>query len=131
MLQNKQWIFNFIALLILLTGMCVDEVRADSVFLCPQMSYIVADEMPEAVLTEAGAEPKELICTRTEITGSQIADYIANSRRTVKLSMIFLCMTVFSLLLSHFYTVARIVEFPELSIRTAVLRYIQNTDGKK
>lgn len=131
MFKNKQWICNFIALVILLTGMCFDEVKADSILLCPQSAVITGLETVDAVLTDVDVEPTELLCTRDSITGSQIAAFITNGRRTIKLSMVFLCVAVFSLLLSNFYTVERIAAFPRLSMRNAVLKFIHNTDGKK
>lgn len=139
MCKNKQWIFNLIALIILLTGMCVDEVKADSVFLCPGTAVItesgtaagVNQGTIDAVISNVSVEPKELLCTRNSITSSQIAAQIVNCRRSIKLSIVFLCVAVFSLLLSNFYTVERVEEFPRLSERTAVLNYIHNTDGKK
>lgn len=131
MFKNKQWICNLIALIILLTGMCVDEVKADSTFSCPQTAVITRLETADAVLTDVDVEPIELLCTRDSITSSQIAAQITNGRRTIKLSMIFLCVVVFSLLLSNFYAAERVPEFPRLSARTAVLNYIHNTDGKK
>ena len=131
MLKNKQWICNFIALIILLTGMCVDEVKADSIFLCPQTAVITSLETVDAVLTDVDVEPTELLCTRNAVTSSQIAAQITNSRRTIKLSMVFLCIAVFSLLLSNFYATERVAEFPRLSTQIAVLNYIHSTDGKK
>ena len=131
MFKNKQWICNLIVLLILLTGMCVDEVKADSVFLCPQTAVVVGLETADAVISDVDIEPTQLLCTRNSVTSSQIAVQITSIRRTIKLSMVFLCVAVFNLLLSNFYTVERIVEFSRLSERTAVLSYIHNMDGKK
>ena len=131
MLRNKQWICKFIVLIILLAGMCVDKVNADSIFVSPQMMVFMGAETADAVLTEAQVEPVELLCVRNSISSSQIAAQITSARRTIKLSIVFLCVAVFSLLLSNFYTAERVVEYPRLSVRTAVLHYIHNTDGKK
>ena len=132
MFKNKQWICNFIALIILLTGMCAGEVRADSFFLCPQSTAFVSDlEMTDAVISDVDIEPIQLLCTRNSISGSQIAAQITGVRRTVKLSMLWVCIAVFSLLLSNFYTAERIVEFLCLNERSAVIHYIHNIDGKK
>ena len=131
MFRNKQWICNFIALVILLTGMCLDEVRADSIFVCPQTTAVAGVKMAEAVLTDVDVEPVQLLCTRNSVTSSQIAAQITSVRRTIKLSMLFLCVAVFSLLLSNFYSVERNASFQYLSERTAVICYIHNTDGKK
>ena len=131
MLKNKQWICNLIVLIILLTGMYTPEVKADSIFLCPEAVAITNLETVDTVLTDVNMEPTELLCTRNAISSSQIAAQITNVRRTIKLSMVFLCVAVCSLLLSNFYTAERIALFPRLSVRTAVLRFIHNTDGKK
>lgn len=131
MFRNKQWIYNFIALFILLTGMCVDEVKADSAFPYLKAAQMTSTETINAVLSEVDVEPTELLCIRNSVTSSQIVAQITNGRRTIKLSMLFLSVAVFSLLLSNFYTEERIAENPQLNVQTAVLRYIHNTDGKK
>ena len=131
MLKNKQWIYNFIALIILLTGMCACEVRADSVFLCPETAVITSAEVADSVLTEETVEPTAFLCARNPITGSQIAAQITNGRRTIKLSMIFLCVAIFAFLYSDVYGTERVVEFPRLSAHTVVVDYIHSTDGKK
>ena len=128
---NKRWIYNFIALIILLIGMCVDEVKADSIFLYPQATVMTNSKVADAVITDVEMEPTQLLCMRNMVSGSQIALQVTNVRKTIKLSMVFLCVAVYSLLLSNFYTVERVVDYPRLSVRTAILNYIHNTDGKK
>ena len=103
MFRNRQWICNFIALLILLTGMCVDEVKADSVFLRPQAAAVVVGlETADAVISDVDIEPTQFLCARNSVTSSQIAAQITSMRRTIKLSMLLLCVEVFSLLRSLF-----------------------------
>lgn len=131
MFKNKKWICNFIALFILLTGMCVDEVKADSVFLRQKAAEVSGIGMAVTVLSEVDVEPTEILCTRNSVTGSQIVAQITSGKRTIKLSTAFLCMVVFSLLLSNFYQTERVTEFPKLYARTVVVNYIHNTDGKK
>lgn len=131
MFQNKQWVFNFIALLILLTGMCVDEVRADSIFAYPQSVSVIDADMSEKMTADVETEAVTFLCVRNSVAGSQIAAQIITGSKTIKLSVVFLCVAVFSLLLSNFYAVEHIAKFPRLSVRTAVLTYIHNTDGKK
>jgi len=131
MLRNKQWICNLIALFILISGMCFDEVKADSIFLRPQSAMSTGVEMAGEVLSEVAVETPELLCTRNTISSSQIVAQITNSRRVIKLSTIFLCVVIFALLLSNFYATERVEEFTKFSMRTAVLNYIHNADGKK
>ena len=71
--------------MLFLTGMCIDEVKADSIFVCPQTAVIIGTETADAVLSEADVEVTEILCARTTGTGSQIAAQITNGRRTVKL----------------------------------------------
>jgi len=111
--------------------MCVDEVKADSVFLCPQTAGSAIVELADAVITDVDMESTEILCTRNSITSSQIVTQITNTRRMIRLSMAFLCVAVFSILLSNFYTAEHTAEISQLSVRTAVLKFIHNTDGKK
>ena len=132
MLKNKEWICKFIALFILISGMWVDEVvdivKADSFFLCPKLE-VSAERME--VLSDKDLTNTEILCTRSTISGGQIAAQILNNKRIIKLTMLFLCVAVFALLLSNFYTAERVAEIPILCTQTAVLNYIHNTDGKK
>ena len=131
MCKNRQWIYSLIALIILLIGMCVDEVKVDSFSVCPQTVTGVMAEQTNAVIAEVELETVQLLCVRNAISSSQIIAQISNSRRTIKLSLVFLCVAIFSLLLSNFYTTERVAEYPRLSARTVLLNYIHNTDGKK
>ena len=131
MFKNKQWICNFIALIILLAGVCVDEVKADSIFCYPQSAFLSADTVYAMISEVDDVEPTEMLCTRSSTTSHQIVAQIANSKRVLKLSMMFVSVTVLSLLLSNFYTTERIIEFLQLDTRTVVLTYIHNADGKK
>ena len=90
MFKNKQWICNFITLIILLTGMCVCEVNADSLFLCPQAAVPVSSETTDAVISNVDIEPVQFLCARSSVTSRQIAAQITSIRRTIKLSMLFL-----------------------------------------
>lgn len=131
MIKSKQWICKLIVLFILLVGMCNEEVKADSVFVYPQTMPDMVQEASEAVLTDVRSESVEFLCTRNTITGSQIITQLTNGKRTIKLSMFFLGIMIYWLLLSNFYGVERIAEFLRLRVRTAVIHYIHNTDGKK
>lgn len=131
MLKNKQWICNLIALIILISGMCTIEVKADSVFLYPQTAVVTCLEVADEVISSVDVQVTEILCTRNTASSCQIVAQITNSRKVIKLSMVFLCVAVFSLLLSNFYTTERVVAFPRLGARTVVLNYIHNTDGKK
>lgn len=137
MFKNKNWICIFIALFILISGMWFDEVKADSVFLCPKSKdVLLSGELSDTysnqeVLSEMSIEPAQVLCTSSNISSQQIAAQIINSKREIKLSMIFLCVAVFGLLLSNFYAAERVIEYPTLRMWTVVLNYIHNTDGKK
>lgn len=129
MFKNKKWICNFIALVILISGMWIDEVKTDSIFLYSKTKDTALET--SAVLSDMDVESIEILCTRSAISSSQIAAQIVNSKKVIKLSMMFLCLAVFALLLSNFYTAERVAELPILCTQAAVLHYIHNADGKK
>ena len=137
MIKNKKWICIFIAVVILIAGMWVDEVKADSVFLCPKSNNVVSlNGLSDVynrhmVLSDVEIVPAQILCTRNTINSRQMIARIINSKKVIKLSMFFLCVAIFALLLSHFYTAERVIEYPKLCMRTVVLNYIHNTDGKK
>ena len=135
MIKNKKWICIFIAIVILISGMWVDEVKADSIFSSSkltELSYELSDNYSgHTVLSDVEIEPTQILCTRNTISSRQIIAQIINNKKVIKLSMIFLCIAVFALLLSNFYMAERMIEYPKLCMRTVVLSYIHNTDGKK
>ena len=135
MIENKKWICIFIAIVILISGMCVDEVNADSMFLSPKLtklSYELSDNYnSHTVLSDVEMESTQILCTRNTINSRQMIARIINNKKVIKLSMIFLCVAIFALLLSHFYTTERMIAYPKLCMQTVVLTYIHNTDGKK
>lgn len=131
MFKNKKWIRIFIVLFILILGMWIDEVKADSVFLCPKTGTVGALEATAPVISDVAIEPTQILCTHNTISSQQIAAQIINNKRIIKLSIMFLCVAVFALLLSNFYTAERAAELPILCTQTAVLNYIHNADGKK
>lgn len=131
MFRSKQWVCNFIALIILISWMCVDEVKADSIFCYPQTMSLAGEAVSTILLEVDDIEPTEMMCTRNATTSRQIVAQITNNKRVIKLSMALVAVTVLTLLLSNFYTTERVTEFLQLDTRTVVLTYIHNTDGKK
>ena len=146
MYKNKQWIYSFIVLFILILGMWVDEVKADSSFLCSKTQIVSMQEkfiqklsvpkdfqleMSDAVISDVAIEPTEILCTRNVASSRQISAHLIYSKRVIKLSMIFLYMAIFAFLRSNFYTTAQVMESKIQDIQTVVLNYIHNIDGKK
>ena len=106
--------------------------RKYAVYLSTKLSYELSDNYSgHTILSDMEIEPAQILCTRNTINNRQMIARMISSRRVIKLSMIFLCVAIFALLLSHFYTAERITEYPKLCMRTVVLSYIHNTDGKK
>ena len=146
MCKNKRWICNFIVLFILISGMWVDEVKADSIFLSLKTQMfsvqenfvqeisaddVLKQEMPSAVLSDIAVESTEILCSRNVVSSRQISAHLIYSKRVVKLSMIFLCMVIFAFLLSNFYTTEQVMDDKIQDTQTVVLNYIHNIDGKK
>ncbi len=131
MWKKKQWICSFIVLFILILGMWVDEVKADSTFLFPKTQTFSMKKMSSAVLSDIDIESTEILCTYNVISSRQISAHLIHSKRVIKLSMVFLCRAIFAFLLSNFYTTAQVMDYPIQDTQTVVLNYIHNTDGKK
>ena len=132
MLNKKQWICKFIALFIFLTGMCFEEVKADSAFVCtiiPEtVSYVQAADTIDSDMEVYAAEA--LVARNTSAT-HQIVCPMTSGKRDGKLSVVLLYVTALWLLLSDFYAATYIAQIPERVCKTVVVNYIHNTDGKK
>ena len=94
MIKNKKWICIFIAVFILISGMWVDEVKADSIFLSPKLtklSYELSDNYSgHTVLSDVEIEPTQILCTRNNISSRQIIAQIINSKKVRNVIMQFL-----------------------------------------
>ena len=135
--KSKQWICKFIVLFIFITGMCFEEIKADSVFVCAIVAedivnhkmYTEKDSM--SIYLDAETEVTETIVARSTVSTQQLIAPMTNGKRTLKLSVALIYVTAWMLLLSNSYAMAYIAQLPERVCKTIVVNYIHNTDGKK
>lgn len=138
--KSKQWICKFIVLFLFITGMCSNEVRADSVFVCTIISdyaknAVSARSMQNdekiAIYMEEELEVAELLVARSSTNTQQVIASISNGKKTLKLSVAIIYVAALGLLLSNSYAMSYITQLPECICKTIVVKYIHNTDGKK
>ena len=138
--KSKQWICKFIVLFIFITGMCFDEVKADSIFPCTIITSHAKDAANTktmqngkkiAVYMEKGLEVTETIVAKSTVNTQQLIASISNGKRTLKLSVAIIYVTALGLLLLNSYEVSYFTQLPERVCKTTVVNYIHNTDGKK
>lgn len=131
--KYNQLICFILALFMLLTGMCLENVEADS--------YLAFYETAQTSAV-IGSWDKEILCNESctiEMLGIRSASYSFSAARRSNYRMdiryraviISFCVEKFTQNLSNFYMAANAVQFPELYGKAVVLHYIHNQDGKK
>ena len=130
--KSKQWICKFIVLFIFMTGMCFEEIKADSVLACAVISdvsmYIQTIDADDVEI-EAGAA--EMLVSPSSSIGRQIVHPMTAGKRTLRLSVAILYVTTLIWLLFNSNATSVILQIPERMCKTIVVNYIHNTDGKK
>ena len=118
--------------------MCFEEVKADPVFVCTIITdHATGKQMPSSeqepvsVYQERELEVTETIAVRDTTSAQQLIAPMTNGRRTLKLSVALVYITVIGLLLSNSYAMAYVTQLPERVCKSIVVNYIHNTDGKK
>ena len=138
--KSKQWICKFIVLFIFISGMCFEDVKADSAFVCTMITSQAKDAVNVesmqngekiAVYMEKELEVTETIVARSTTNTQQVIASFSNGRKVLKLSIAIIYVTALSLLLSNSYARFYITQFSECVCKTIVVNYIHNTDGKK
>lgn len=135
--KSKRWICKFIVLFLFITGMCFDEVKADSVFVCTIITESAAkiqtfsEKESVSVYRDNDADATEMLVARSTSDTQQLIAPISTGKRTLKLFVALIYITALMLLLSNPYGMAYIAQMPERVCKTIVVNYIHNTDGKK
>lgn len=138
--KRKQLICKFIVLFLFITGMCFEEVKADSAFVCAMLTNDTKNAANTetmqngeklAVYMEKEIEVTETIVARSTTNTQQFMTSISNGKRTLKLSVAIIYVAALWMLLSNSYTRYYITQLPERVCKTIVVNYIHNTDGKK
>ena len=138
--KSRRWICKFIVLFLFISGMCFEEVKADSIFLYTMIAsqaqnkaeVVAAQEDDKlAVYREREFEVTEMIVARSTTNMQQLIASISSAKKSLKLSVAIIYVTAFGLLLSNSYVMAYVMQLPERVCKTIVVNYIHNKDGKK
>ena len=140
LVKSRQWICKLIVLFIFISGMCLEEIKADPVFVCTAVCSEISEN--ESALTgqeqksisvymEKETEVTEMIVARNTTNIQQIIASISNGKRTLKLSVALIYVTVLGLLLSISNRMSYEMWLPGCMNKTIVVKYIHSTDGKK
>lgn len=130
--KEKRWICKFIVLSILISGMCFENVKADSIFVyttdSSSDSYLCSSE--DTILAQEVCTT-EMLGVRTASSMQQLANRVTNNKRELRFLLVFMCVVAVLQLFSNFYTTVDILQFSKRQSKTVVLNYIHNMDGKK
>ena len=138
--KRKQWICKFIVLFLFITGMCFEDVKADSGFACTMLASQAKDaanvesmqtEKEFAIYMEKELEVTEMIVAKSTTNTQQLIASISSGKRNLRLSVAIIYVTALGLLLSNSYVMSFVSQLPERVSKTIVVNYIHNTDGKK
>lgn len=131
MREMRQWICNFIALFVLVLGVCVFDTGAEPVFACSKTVSSCAHCLEAAYEKADVRQNTDAICPTGFISTSQIAAHITNGRRVLRPLLYLFLAAVCELQLTGFYKTGRVTEFTGLVGRFVVLDFIHDADGKK
>jgi len=119
-----------LAILVLFAGMCLEIAKADSLF--------VSDQKSVSVVYNANAyEWSDCEFSTAEMSGVRSTAYIASAirryseRNTIRLSILWLLTGFLFTKVSDLQKAVETAEAPETRYAAALLRYLQNQDGKK
>ncbi len=122
-----------LAVVMLLSGMCLENVEADSSFALTQTAQTASmiRSLDYEVLCNESCTIKMLGIRDTvyALNASRRTNYRTDIR--VRASVILFCVDKYTQNFSSFHAAVNAIQFPELYSKTAVLNYIHNQDGKK
>ena len=131
--KYNQIISYILAVFMLLSGMCLENAEADSLF----VSYETAQ-----MASTIGSLEKEILCNESctiEMLGIRSTSYALNAVRRsnyrmdvrYRAAIALFCVEKFAQNLSNFHIAVNAIQFPELYGKAVVLHYIHSQDGKK
>ena len=131
MREMKQWFCNFIALVVLVLGVCAFDTGAEPASACFK-TETMSVPCSEAAYEKADARQNtDAICPTGFISTSQIAAQITNGRRVLRPLIYLFFAAVCALQLTGFYEIGCVTEFTGLVSRFVILDFIHDADGKK
>lgn len=131
MQKNKQWICYFIALFIFMSGMCFENIKADSLALCTTKADTAYASLTGSMIPGMEARTEEIAGANRTSRILGIQNQSVQLRRTVRLFCSYILSLASIALAQKFY----MSEEPFLLVKEdghrIVLNYIHNMDGKK
>lgn len=131
MQKNKQWICYFIVLFILMSGMCFENLGANSLSLRATGDSVYTN-LSGRTMSAMEARTEEIAGTNqaARIIGIQNQS-VQQVRRTLRLFCNYLLGIVSIAIAQKIYMAEESVFLKKADCHAAVLNYIHNTDGKK
>lgn len=119
------------AVLMLFSGMCLDDNKADILFASAPISQATAviDSLDKEI-SENQSCTIDMLGVRNVSSAIRAAKR-SNFKMDTRMSAVLFCADLFTHNISILHAVTDTTELPDLYYKTAVLSYIQNIDGKK
>lgn len=132
--KKKAVLCGLLALCMFFSGICLEQMQADSFFGCAKKTAASANS-----IDLCWAEISEMTVCTAEMLGvrNAHASYIRHAaaggavKRAARQLILCMCAGITALLFFCFCTAAYEEQFPELRGMAVVLNYIHKTDGKK
>ena len=129
--RNHKWVCLFLAMMILISGMCLEKIPADSYFSCKQTNAITKTD---GIIHDVSAYRTETLSQREVLSSLKTAkrDLRRTQIRANNLSR--LCIFSEELFSKNFQTKLVAEEdgiFCKETCSVAILSYIHNQDGEK
>ena len=130
--KKKQILCLILTLFVFFSGMCFENIKADSLFL------FTSEEEPLSYVGTCDVAISDTNLCTTEMLGlnhlsyvGQFANKTAYSKKNIQVSLEIFLTDAGSGSLSNFFETVHAVELHKLCHRFVVLNYIHNADGKK
>lgn len=131
--KKKRILCGLLAICIFFSGICLEQVQADSFFDCAKKASASANSIDlwRTEISETAACTVEMLGVKGACTSYIRQAASGAQRRAARLFFFCMCTRMAALLFFCFYTAAHEEQFPELRGMNAVLNYIHKKDGKK
>lgn len=129
--KHKRILCSLLVLIMFLSGMCSENVSADSLFEC------ISENQTVSTIDSLNNDIKIAESCTIEMLGIRNISYVRSTakrsmnRADLKTSLVCLNTDDFLHLLSDFHITAYAIQLPELRSEAVVLNYIHKKDGKK
>lgn len=131
--EVKKIVCCIVAMILFFAGMCFENAKADSFFVCTQTDgHSLPLLQEQAELCDVEMLESENIGVKMTTMTTQIANQGIYARRAFRVLLeAFLVMNVFTAWVLGFYRATRVCFFTKKYSHGVVLNYIHNADGEK